>query len=637
MEANLGQLNGPYRPLQSSNLPGLQQHDPQHLGQHAIVSQAPLDLTAVDHSINHHVYTLDQANDHGHAFGNVDPNAFDRGLHPHLEHSSHTPIHDGPSMHDSRQTLHDNHQMVHVANNGNQHAPQHANDAQFGLLAPNPIQHNAIRRLQQDEDLFNPPPVAPSSEPKKGGSHLPNKCVPNPPKLEEWRQRLFDVDSVITLSEDEFNTYFPHVDNVYSHRSTQRYKRKPFVSHYWDCRLKGRPPGTPKSDDPTKKKRKRTARERDLCDVKIKITEYHAGAMQQPGFRPDDGAVQSPASGGNFFSQDQSSGQGMQQNSQTFLLPPAVPADHPGAKGAPYYTIQRVNGNGGNGKGDGIPGPHKHDLAESDRVKKNSVQRTLLQREKEDKKQQKHHHKKASGLALATVRKHSKDADLKLYGSCFCPFTQRVWIAMEAMGLQYQYIEVDSFKKPQTVVNRRGIIPVVNDLAFSMSDSAVLLEYLHDCNLGSSLLPPDPGLKAHSRYWANHVNGRIVPVFYRLLQEEDLSKQTVFTKTLQDEITKIVQACDHIGPYFLGNHLSYVDIHFAPWMIRLPRVLKQYRQWQDPQPNSRWAVWMHAIENNDHIKNTTSGDDLYRDSYERYAHNPTGNNELADLFNGVLT
>src|ERR1700716_2847606 len=75
-----------------------------------------------------------------------------------------------------------------------------------------------------------------------------------------------------------FQTYFPHVDNVYSHRSTQKYKRKPFVSHYWDCRLKGRPPGTPKSDDPTKKKRKRTARERDLCDVKIKITEYFPGS-----------------------------------------------------------------------------------------------------------------------------------------------------------------------------------------------------------------------------------------------------------------------------------------------------------------------------------------------------------------------
>jgi glutathione S-transferase len=182
------------------------------------------------------------------------------------------------------------------------------------------------------------------------------------------------------------------VDNVYSHRSTQRYKRKPFVSHYWDCRLKGRPPGTPKSNDPNKKKRKRTARERDLCDVKIKITEYFPGAMLRADFVPDGGQVQQPdpAQGNNFFAPGQSGGQSIHQQQQ-FGMPlvnTSMGASHPGATGQRYYTIQRVNGNGGNGKGDGVPGPHKHELAESDRVKKNSVQRFLMKKDKEEKKTQ---------------------------------------------------------------------------------------------------------------------------------------------------------------------------------------------------------------------------------------------------------
>ena len=76
------------------------------------MSQAPLDLTSVG-NINHHVYQLiEQANGHGHAFAGVDLSTFDRGLHPHLEYSSHTPIQDGPSMHGNRHTLHDNHQMA---------------------------------------------------------------------------------------------------------------------------------------------------------------------------------------------------------------------------------------------------------------------------------------------------------------------------------------------------------------------------------------------------------------------------------------------------------------------------------------------------------------------------------------------
>ena len=53
-----------------------------------------------------------------------------------------------------------------------------------------------------------------------------------------------------------------------------------------------------------------------------------------------------------------------------------------------YYTIQRVNGNGGNGKGDGVAGPHKHTLEMSDQVKKNTVQRYMMKRDKEEKKTQ---------------------------------------------------------------------------------------------------------------------------------------------------------------------------------------------------------------------------------------------------------
>lgn len=163
------------------------------------------------------------------------------------------------------------------------------------------------------------------------------------------------------------------------------------MSHYWDCRLKGRPPGTPKSNDPNKKKRKRTARERDLCDVKIKITEYFPGAMLRADFVPDGGQVQQdPGQSNNFFAPGQPGNPSMNQQQQ-FGLPmvnSSLNPSHPGATGQRYYTIQRVNGNGGNGKGDGVPGPHKHGLAESDRVKKNSVQRYIMKRDKEEKKTQ---------------------------------------------------------------------------------------------------------------------------------------------------------------------------------------------------------------------------------------------------------
>ena len=146
--------------------------------------------------------------------------------------------------------------------------------------------------------------------------------------------------------------------------------------------MKGRPPGTPKSNDPNKKKRKRTARERDLCDVKIKITEYLPGAVSENGQDPQ-------ASSFNATSFASVSSDGPLSGQQTWSLPSMAPADPlppPSSGGAKYYTIQRVNGYVGDGKTDGAPELHRHTLDESDRVKKNSVVRWTLKREKENKR-----------------------------------------------------------------------------------------------------------------------------------------------------------------------------------------------------------------------------------------------------------
>ena len=81
--------------------------------------------------------------------------------------------------------------------------------------------------------------------------------------------------------------------------------------------------------------------------------------------------------------------QSSSRDSQPFgvLTPnPPLPEGHPGANGQRWFTVQRVNGNGANSKNDGVGGGHRHSLEESDRVKKNSVQRYLLKEAKEQKK-----------------------------------------------------------------------------------------------------------------------------------------------------------------------------------------------------------------------------------------------------------
>lgn len=138
-------------------------------------------------------------------------------------------------------------------------------------------------------------------------------------------------------------------------------------------------------------------------------------------------------------------------------------------------------------------------------------------------------------------------------------------------------------------------------------------------NEGPALLPREPTSRAYSRLWADHINRKIIPLFYHYLQEQDNEKQVSHASEFQDEIQKLITAADPDGPFFLGKDIGFVDVQFAPWMLRLRRVLKPYRAWPDPTEGSRWAKWIDAIESDPSVKATTSTDELYLDSYERYA------------------
>ena len=115
------------------------------------------------------------------------------------------------------------------------------------------------------------------------------------------------------------------------------------------------------------------------------------------------------------------------------------------------------------------------------------------------------------------------------------------------------------------------------------------------------------------------INRRIIPLFYSCLQAQDIEPQVKHAEGLKTEISRLVDAADPTGPFFLGPQISMVDVQFAPWMLRLSRVLKPYRAWPDPEIGSRWAVWIDAVETHEAIQATTSMDELYLDSYEHYA------------------
>jgi glutathione S-transferase len=168
------QMPTAYRTLQPQASQHLHHGQP-HLANHTLASQSGLDLSGLDD--NDGVFHGDlhrlQTQSHPQVFHA--PNGFD---HAHGQGQRHS----------------------HSQPNGTPHTPQqHGGNAQFGVLTPASAQHNSISRLQQEDNLFG---GADAGDQTSNG-HLPTAIVPDPPNLAEWREKLFNVDDMITLSEDE--------------------------------------------------------------------------------------------------------------------------------------------------------------------------------------------------------------------------------------------------------------------------------------------------------------------------------------------------------------------------------------------------------------------------------------------------
>lgn len=83
----------------------------------------------------------------------------------------------------------------------------------------------------------------------------------------------------------------------------------------------------------------------------------------------------------------------------------------------------------------------------------------------------------------------------------FCPFNQRVWIALEAKGVPYQLKEVNPYKKePEFLkLNPKGLVPTVGYKGTPLYESIVLLEFLDEIHPEKPIFPTDPVEKAKAR------------------------------------------------------------------------------------------------------------------------------------------
>ncbi|KAF8864447.1 glutathione transferase omega-1 [Acephala macrosclerotiorum] len=237
----------------------------------------------------------------------------------------------------------------------------------------------------------------------------------------------------------------------------------------------------------------------------------------------------------------------------------------------------------------------------------------------------------ASGPALQMVKDHEGEQSLKLYSGWFCPFVQRVLLVLLEKNIPFQYIEVNPYHKPASLLalNPRGLVPTLQYASKPLYESTVICEFLEEAYPGSTpkLLPKDPYQRAYGRIWSDFVTSRIIPSFHRALQYQphaEGNSEAGFKEVKAEFVEKIkefTEAMDAEGPFFLGREISMVDLIIAPWAVRL-WVFDHFKGGLDlgsEKWTERWGAWLKAVEGRESVVKSTSEREHYLPIYKRYA------------------
>jgi glutathione S-transferase len=180
----------------------------------------------------------------------------------------------------------------------------------------------------------------------------------------------------------------------------------------------------------------------------------------------------------------------------------------------------------------------------------------------------------ATGPAKHIVDVHQQPQPLKLYSGWFCPFVQRAWTVLEEKKIPYQYIEVNPYHKPTSLLtlNPRGLVPTLQYQDKPLYESTVICEFLEEAYPahGPKLMPEDVYERARTRIWTDFVTSRIIPAFHRFLQFQPMEDEEGLKGVREEFLGKLkefVKEMDEQGPYFLGREMSLIDIVVAPWIV----------------------------------------------------------------------
>lgn len=152
---------------------------------------------------------------------------------------------------------------------------------------------------------------------------------------------------------------------------------------------------------------------------------------------------------------------------------------------------------------------------------------------------------------------------LTLYDAARCPYCARARIALAEKEIEYETIEVDLSDRPAWIYekNATGRVPVLEDDAWLLPESAVILEYLEERYPEPALLPADPADRAAARLLIFR-HDELTSPYYALRRGEDGAAERLAVQL--DRLDALLTA----RPWLTGAEFGLADIAYVPWLIR---------------------------------------------------------------------
>ena len=152
---------------------------------------------------------------------------------------------------------------------------------------------------------------------------------------------------------------------------------------------------------------------------------------------------------------------------------------------------------------------------------------------------------------------------LTLFDAARCPYCARVRIVLAEKGVEYETVEIDLRDRPAWIYekNSTGRVPVLEEGAWLLPESAVIMEYLDERYPEPALLAVDAAERSLARLWIFRHDDFTRP-YYALRRGEDGA-----AARLAEQLTQLDVALGE-RPWLGGVAYGLADIAYVPWVLR---------------------------------------------------------------------